>query len=86
MQQEIYIDIEKDTLRTSYDKLSLAIENMFISNAKALLANTIPAVAQVGQGSFHYAKDKQSYLYLYEKSGFDTQIKEILATLKNKAK
>ena len=82
LQQEVSINLETDTLRTSYDKLSRAIENMFISNADALLTSTIPAVVQVGQGSFHYAKDKLPHLHLYDRLGFDTQLSEILVKLR----
>ena len=81
LQQEVSIDLEADTLRTSYDKLSLAIEDLFISNVEALLTNTIPAKPQSGFGSFHYAKDKLPYLYLIDRLGLDSQLSVIIAKL-----
>jgi methionyl-tRNA formyltransferase len=82
LQQEIPIDQETDTLRTSYEKLSRAIEELFISNAGALLANEIPATAQTGAGSFHLAKDKLPYLHFFDRLGFDTQFSEIIKNLR----
>lgn len=85
LQQEVPVDMETDTLRTSYDKLSRAIENLFVNNAEALLSNKIPAVAQSGSGSFHYAKDKLPYLYLIDRYKWDTQLSEIVIKLRGDA-
>ena len=84
LQQEVPIDLETDTLRTSYDKLSRAIEELFISNAEPLLANEIPATGQIGAGSFHLAKDKLPYMHLIDRLGFDTQLNEIFNKLKKR--
>jgi methionyl-tRNA formyltransferase len=62
LQHEVSIDQETDTLRTSYDKLSHAIEKLFIDNADALLANAIPVAPQMGAGSFHCANDQLPYV------------------------
>jgi methionyl-tRNA formyltransferase len=79
LRKEVPVDLETDTLRTSYDKLSRALEELFISNSGALLANEIPAAAQnLGAGSFHYAKDKSPYSHLVARRGFDTQLAEIV--------
>lgn len=82
LQKEVQINLHTDTLRTSYDKLTCAIEELFIKNANGLLKNSIPSVKQVGSGSFHYSKDKLQYLCLYERLGFDTPVCEIIANLK----
>ena len=85
LQQEIDIDLQTDTLRTSYDKLSCAVEKLFINNAEALLANAIPAEPQTGAGSFHYAKDTLPFVHLIAESGFDTQLSEIINSLRGGA-
>jgi methionyl-tRNA formyltransferase len=83
LRKEVPVDLETDTLRTSYDKLSRAIEDLFISQAEALLANEIPAAAQdPGAGSFHYAKDKLPYSHLMERRGFGTQLAEIVRKMR----
>ncbi|MDR2695268.1 MAG: formyl transferase, partial [Deltaproteobacteria bacterium] len=82
LQQEVDIDLATDTLRTSYDKLSRAVENLLINNAGALLTNALPAAPQIGAGSFHYAKDKLPFSHLMDSLGFDTQLSEIIYKLR----
>lgn len=78
LQQEVFFDMQTDTLRTSYDVLSSTIEKLFIDNADALLANSISAVPQNGKGSFHRAKDKLPYMRFFDESGLNMQICKII--------
>ncbi len=86
LQKEVFIDLEADTLRTSYDKLSYAVEKLFLDNAEELLANTIPAVRQSSAGSFHFAKDKLPYLYLMSDQGFNTRVGDIIDAIKDRGR
>ena len=77
LQQEVPIDLRTDTLRTSYDKLSSAIENLFIANVDMLLNDTIIPQKQSGCGSFHLIKDKNKFLSQLEKKWWDTPVSEV---------
>ena len=77
LQLEVPIDMETDTLRTSYNKLSLAIEDLFIANADILLNNMLIPKKQADGGSFHLAKDKNKFLSQLEKQWWDTPLNEV---------
>ena len=77
LQEEVPVDLETDTLRTSYDKLSLAIEKLFISNVNVLLNNNIIPQKQSGDGSFHLLEDKNKFLSQLEKQWWDTPVREV---------
>jgi methionyl-tRNA formyltransferase len=77
LQQEVHIDLEKDTLRTSYDKLSQAIECIFIANVDALLDNALAPQKQHDGGSFHRVKDKNIFLSQLEKQRWDTPVRDV---------
>ena len=77
LQQEVSIDLETDTLRTSYDKLSHAVEDLFIANVDALLNNNIIPKKQSDGGSFHFVKDKNKFLSQLEKQWWDTPVREV---------
>jgi len=77
IQQEVHIDPETDTLRTSYKKLTLAIEDLFITNSDLLLNNLLIPKKQINGGSFHLSKDKDIFLPLLKKQWWDTPVNEI---------
>lgn len=78
LQQQIFFDEEKETLRTSYSKLSHVIENLFIDNIDEILASSITAKQQKGKGTHHFAKDKAPYVDLYKKLGWDTPVRDLI--------
>lgn len=78
LQQQIFFDEEKETLRTSYSKLSHAIENLFIDNIDEILASSITAKQQEEKGTLHFSKDKIQYTDLYKKYGWDTPVKSLI--------
>ncbi|WP_431029191.1 formyltransferase family protein [Lysinibacillus sp. LZ02] len=68
---------DNDTLRTSYNKLSIAIEALFIEHwSKIRLGKYIPIKQNLNEGSIHFSKDKQLYTYLLT-DGWDTPIIKI---------
>lgn len=75
LQQEVHIDVTTDTLRTSWEKLSRAIERLFLDNAEDLLAGKIQPKPQVGKGSYHRTTDKMRYIHLLEQLWWDTPVK-----------
>ncbi len=58
-QQEVEMD-EDDTLATSYQKLSDAIEGLFIEKWESILSGDCPRIPQ-GQGSYHRSSDKDIF-------------------------
>ncbi|MNW44051.1 Linear gramicidin synthase subunit A [compost metagenome] len=77
VQKEIQLDIN-DTLRTSYERLSREIEDLFISNWINIKSNNIIGIPQkFDYGSIHYSKDKKPYEQLLYQ-GWDTPIVDII--------
>ncbi len=75
--QKKVVDADNDTLKTSYDRLINEIVLLFNNNISNLLHNNIKPVKQTAKGSIHYFKDKEKYLFLLEKKGYDTLVKDI---------
>lgn len=76
LQKEVQDNVN-DTLKTSYDRLIVEIVKLFTDNAENILNNKIKAHKQQGTGSMHYLKDKEKYIYLLEKAGYDTPVKDL---------
>lgn len=76
LQKEVQDNVN-DTLKTSYDRLIIEIVKLFTDNAEKILNNKIKAHKQQGLGSLHYLKDKEKYIYLLEKAGYDTPVKDL---------
>jgi methionyl-tRNA formyltransferase len=57
VQEKCEFDLEKETLRSSYEKLHQQIQNLFIMNWNLIKQNKIECRKQTGQGSLHYIKD-----------------------------
>ena len=77
LQEEVHFDEAAETLSTTYAALSRRIERLFLSNAPALLAGSIPARKQPAGGSYHRSRDKFPYLPLLEKSWWQTPVHEL---------
>jgi Methionyl-tRNA formyltransferase len=67
---------QKDTLATTYNKLSNEIEKLFIDNWKKIRTCSIESKNQLGKGTYHRSNDKERYLYLL-KNGWNTPVSEI---------
>lgn len=75
-QREVMMQSD-DTLRTSYDKLTAAIEHLFTEVWPSLRTNTIRSRPQPTGGSYHRSKDKEPYLHLLH-SGWDTPVNDLI--------
>jgi len=74
-QREINFD-PNDTLRTSYDRLSTSIEDLFIKTWPKIRNREITPQHQKGKGTFHRLKDKKQYEHLLT-HGWDTPVKNL---------
>lgn len=72
VQRQIFYE-PHDTLRTSYQRLSDAIEELFIEYWPDIRSGNIKAKPQPPGGSFHRLKDKERYLHLLV-DGWDTPV------------
>lgn len=69
-QQEVHF-VEKDTLRTSYDKLQSEIQTLFRGHWGSIREGKCDRKQQQGEGSTHKSTDKKMLSYLLTK-GWDT--------------
>ena len=82
LQEEVTMD-ECETLRTSYNKLTNTIEQLFWNNWPLIRSGKIIPKQQPAGGSFHYKKDLNSYLYLLSE-GWDTPVRKLIGQAINK--
>lgn len=68
--------VGNDTLRTSYLRLSLAIEDLFIANWPLLRQGMVPPRPQVGDGTYHRSADRHRISHLLT-NGWDTPIETL---------
>ncbi len=73
VQETIEFDLDHDTLATSYEKLHVAIQDLFKHNWKNIKSGKCQRQKQVGKGSMHKAKDKESLSHLLT-DGWNTSI------------
>lgn len=77
LQKKIYINVETETLKTSYERLIFEIEELFINNLQQILLGEINAVSQKGKGTYHAVRDKEKYLGLLTEN-WETPVKALL--------
>ncbi len=65
-----------ETLRTSYMRLRYELDILFIKSWDFILSGALKPRKQIGQGSYHKGKDKESLLHLLTE-GYDTPVKEL---------
>jgi len=70
---EIPLDIETETLATSYKILTKYMEDIFIQTWPVLRMNRIQGLPQEGKGSYHRSSEKPILL-----KGWDTPVKELI--------
>ena len=69
------VDIKlNDTLKSSYDQLSIAAEKLLIENWHDYVCGLIKPTKQIGEGSTHQTKDKIPWLHLLENDGWNTPV------------
>lgn len=72
--QKVVHFTDADTLATSWSKLWDEAQNVFIDNWEKIRSGEIVPQKQEGEGTFHYAKEKER---VYLKNGWDTLISEL---------
>lgn len=78
LQRKVIHDLKTDTLTTSYAKLTHVVEDLFLENFDALLAGTLKERDQIGVGSYQKSSDKEKYLSLLDKQGWDTPVSSLI--------
>lgn len=69
---------QDDTLKTSYGKLSVAMEQLFFKSFEAIAKGKIKGKPQSGKGSYHKVVDKEPFHYLLDIKKFDTKVVDIM--------
>lgn len=77
VQKEVYIDEEKETLKSSYDILQKEIQQLFKDNWDKIKNGKIVYRKQVGTGSLHYKKEFTKFEPFIREKNWDTPIKEL---------
>ncbi|MFT9819921.1 formyltransferase family protein [Lysinibacillus sp. NPDC056185] len=75
LQKEVKFN-KNETLRTSYEKLSNIIEELFIDNWYKIRNMEIDPVCQIGKGTYHSSNEKERYAHLLVQ-GWDTKVKKV---------
>lgn len=73
VQEKVEFDSEQETLTTSYEKLQVAIQELFKQNWQYIKAGKCPRIKQVGKGSTHKVKDKEKLSHLLT-DGWNTPV------------
>lgn len=81
LQREVEFS-SRETLRSSYEKLSAIATKMFLQNCFAIYHQNLAPRKQVGTGSFHYARDKEPYMHLLTE-GWDTPVENLIGQALN---
>lgn len=76
VQEEVLIDEEKETLKSSYELLHQTIQRLFKERWKDIRDNRISPVKQKGQGSMHCKRDLKPLEQFLIKKGWDTPVTE----------
>jgi methionyl-tRNA formyltransferase len=73
--------LKEDTLRTSYERLSNTVENLFREIWPGIRSGKLKATPQVGEGSFHRISDREKVRHLLE-NGWDTPVSKLAGKFK----
>jgi len=79
--QEEVVFLQQETLRTSYERLSLAIEDLFIRAWPDIRNSKIQPIKQSTGGSSHCLKDRSNFEHLLV-MGWDTPVAELIGKAK----
>ncbi len=89
VQKKVEFDFSQDTLSTSYDKLHVAIQELFKQNWHNIVTGSCQRKKQTGDGSRHNTKDKET-LFSFLEQGWNTPVsvlnKKRFLSLHNKEK
>ena len=77
-QKEVVLDMEYETLATTYEKLNAEIVALFKQNWLNIIHARVQRRKQTFFGSYHRLKDKKQFEYLLAKKGWNTPVKELV--------
>lgn len=84
IQKEVFIDENKETLKSSYEILHKEIQQLFKENWDKIKNGMIPRRPQSGKGSIHFKREFSLFEPFIKEKGWDTPIKELKERWKNK--
>jgi UDP-2,4-diacetamido-2,4,6-trideoxy-beta-L-altropyranose hydrolase len=79
LQKKVFFVEDKETLKTSYEKLHKKIQDLFKNNWQEIKLGKIRPAKQSGQGTTHSIKESNFYKEIMLEKGWDTPV----ASLKN---
>jgi len=76
LQKEVYIDEDKETLKSSYEILHNEIQALFKKNWGKIKNNEIIPRVQTGESSIHFKREMSKFEQFLSGKGWDISIKE----------
>ena len=76
-QKQIFFDEYMHTLASTYEILNKEIIDLFVEYLDAIVTGNAPGIKQPEGGTVHKLKDKEPYLHLLDKKGWDTPVLEV---------
>lgn len=77
VQKEIFIDEEKETLKSSYEILNREIQEVFKKNWDKIKVDKLQSQKQGGGGSIHHKRESKFFEPFIKDKGWDTPIREL---------
>ena len=84
LQEEVRLDLEHDTLATSYAKLQTAVQDLFKRSWPSIKEGACAPQPQVGEGSLHRAREKDALAPLLT-AGWETPVKNLRAQVADRS-
>lgn len=85
LQKEIYFNEKRETLKSSYEKLHMEIQSLFIENWERIKEFTIEPQKQDGKGSFHPSSDFEKIKVMLEDNFFDQPLNMLIQRYREKS-
>ncbi len=77
VQQKVFIDETKETLKSSYEILQREIQALFKENWYKIKKDDFVTQPQIGQGSLHFKREFPKFEPFIREKGWDTPIREL---------
>lgn len=77
-QKEIFFDIGRETLKTTYERLDAEIIDLFRQQWPLIMEGKNARQKQQGMGSNHKLKDKEPFMQLLQDKGWSTPIADLI--------
>jgi methionyl-tRNA formyltransferase len=83
LQKELVFAEEKETLKSSYEKLHQEMQQLFKDNWEALKNGEIRPLPQTASGTLHYSRDSEQFAPLIQAQGWDTPVAALKESFKS---